>query len=74
MNDEPVNVMALVKDNGERYFFMYSDANKQNMLQALGRCASDVELSFSWHDAAVLSQKMREAEHPDRFTLPVVER
>ena len=71
--NEPVNVMALVKD-GERYVFMYSDGNKRDMLQTLGRFASDAELSFSWHDCAVLSQKMRESEHPSRFKLPVVER
>jgi hypothetical protein len=29
------------------------------MLRTFGRYASDPELSFSWYDAAVLSQKLR---------------
>jgi len=41
----------------------------------LGRYASNPELSFSWYDAAVLSQKIRQAtphSNPQpRFTLPL---
>jgi hypothetical protein len=53
-----VNVLALVKD-GERYVFLYDDASSASLLQTLGRYAADPELSFSWYDAAVLSQKVR---------------
>lgn len=57
MNQE-VNVLALVKGK-ERYVFLYNDSNQSEMLRTFGRYASDPELSFSWYDAAVLSQKLR---------------
>jgi hypothetical protein len=53
-----VNVLALVKDS-ERYIFLYDDESPQALLQQLGRFAADPELSFSWYDAAVLSQRVR---------------
>jgi hypothetical protein len=53
-----VNVLALLKD-GERYVFLYDDQSLPQLLQTLGRYAADPELSFSWYDAAVLSQKVR---------------
>jgi len=41
----------------------------------LGRYASNPELSFTWYDAAVLSQKIRQesrkASAPRRFELPL---
>jgi hypothetical protein len=53
-----INVLALVKD-GERYIFLYDDQSAAQVLQTLGRYAADPELSFSWYDAAVLSQRVR---------------
>ena len=53
-----VNVLALVKD-GERFVFLYDETSIATLLQTLGRYAADPELSFSWYDAAVLSQKVR---------------
>jgi hypothetical protein len=56
--DRGVNVLALVKD-GERYVFLYDDDSAASLLQTFGRYAADKEMSFSWYDAAVLSQKVR---------------
>ena len=53
-----MNVLALVKDS-ERYVFLYDDESPAELLQQLGRYAADGELSFTWYDAAVLSQKVR---------------
>jgi hypothetical protein len=53
-----MNVIALVKDS-ERYVFLYDDDSPNSLLQTLGRFAADKELSFTWYDAAVLSQKVR---------------
>ncbi|HID23176.1 MAG TPA: hypothetical protein EYP14_12345 [Planctomycetaceae bacterium] len=53
-----VNVLALVKDS-ERYVFLYDDQSIATLLQTLGRYAADKSLSFTWYDAAVLSQKVR---------------
>lgn len=53
-----INVLALIKGE-ERYIFLYDDDNRAETLRMLGRYASDSELSFTWYDAAVLSQKVR---------------
>ena len=53
-----VNVLALVKQP-ERYVFLYDDESTATLLRTLGKYASDPELSFSWYDAAILSQKVR---------------
>mgnify|MGYP006908223818 FL=1 len=62
-----VNVLALVKDS-ERYVFLYDEESAATLLRTLGKYASDRELSFSWYDAAVLSQKIRRLarEHQER--------
>lgn len=56
--DQDINVLALVKGK-ERYLFIYNDDNRAEILRVLGRYASDPELSFTWYDAAVLSQRIR---------------
>ncbi len=58
---QDINVVALVKGE-ERYIFLFNDGNKSETLRTLGRYASDSKLSFSWYDAAVLSQKVRNIE------------
>lgn len=70
-----INVLALVKGN-ERYVFLFDDDNRAEALRTLGRYASNPELSFSWYDAAVLSQKIRQTADEasvftDRFILPL---
>jgi hypothetical protein len=57
---QDINVVALVKGE-ERYIFLFNDSQKSETLRTLGRYASDPRLSFSWYDAAVLSQKVRSA-------------
>jgi len=56
--NEDINVLALVKGR-ERYIFLYEDSQRAEALRVLGRFASNPELSFTWYDAAVLSQKVR---------------
>jgi hypothetical protein len=70
-----INVLALVKGE-ERYIFLFDDQNRAEALRTLGRFASNPELSFTWYDAAVLSQKIRkivpvEPDLTSRFTLPL---
>ncbi len=72
MNDD-INVLALVKGS-ERYVFLYDDSSRAETLRILGRFASNPELSFTWYDAAVLSQKIRqESQFPaqSRFDMPL---
>lgn len=72
---QDINVLALVKGS-ERYIFLFDDDRRAEALRTLGKYASNPDLSFSWYDAAVLSQKIRqttpqgEADHP-RFSLPL---
>ncbi len=73
---DDINVLALVKGK-ERYIFLYNDGNRSKALRVLGRYASNKDLSFSWYDAAVLSQKIRRQhekkmapESSSRFRMP----
>ncbi len=72
---QDINVLALVKGE-ERYVFLFDDSNRAETLRQLGRFASNPELSFTWYDAAVLSQKIRQTvpatdtDFSSRFTLP----
>jgi hypothetical protein len=67
---QDINVLALVK-GAERYVFLYDDSSRAETLRVLGRYASNPDLSFTWYDAAVLSQKIRQesrkAESRPRF-------
>ncbi len=77
--NQDINVLALVKGE-ERYIFLFDDSRRSEALRTLGRFASNPELSFSWYDAAVLSQRIRQVSaetptpsqmnHP-RFELPL---
>jgi hypothetical protein len=71
---QDVNVLALVKGE-ERYVFLFDDDSRAAALRVLGRYASNPDLSFTWYDAAVLSQKIRqECTQPkpsNRFNLPL---
>ena len=68
-----MNVLALVKDE-ERYVFLYDDESTATLLQTLGKQAADKELSFTWYDAAVLSQKLRQTSAPAPVPAPHLSR
>lgn len=57
---QDINVLALVKGS-ERYVFLFDDNNRTETLRQIGRYAADPDLSFNWYDAAVMSQKIRQA-------------
>ena len=71
---QDINVLALVKGS-ERYIFLYDDLRRAETLRTLGRYASDPDLSFTWYDAAVLSQKIRQESQSfapvSRFDMPL---
>ncbi len=54
-----VNVLALIKGS-ERFIYVYDDASQQPLIEAFRDQAADPRLSFSWFDAAVLTEKARE--------------
>jgi hypothetical protein len=76
VSQQDINVLALVKGS-ERYIFLFDDDSRAETLRVLGRYASNPDLSFSWYDAAVLSQKIRQhTQQPSpkplrRFDVPL---
>jgi hypothetical protein len=76
VSQQDINVLALVKGS-ERYIFLFDDESRAETLRVLGRYASNPDLSFSWYDAAVLSQKIRQQSQPAsakplrRFDVPL---
>jgi hypothetical protein len=54
-----LNVLALIKGH-ERYVFIYDDASRGELIDTLRQWAADPQLSFSWFDAAVLTEKARQ--------------
>jgi hypothetical protein len=58
-DNDSVNVAALVRGS-ERYIVLYPDCKRCEALRAVGRLASNPDLSFSWYDAAQLAMRIRE--------------
>lgn len=54
-----LNVLALIKGE-ERFVYIYDDESRQSLIEALRSQAANPNLSFSWFDAAVLTEKARE--------------
>jgi hypothetical protein len=55
---KPPKTMLMLKGD-ERYIFVFDDEQIPDVLRIFGRFATNAELSFTWYDAAVLSQKIR---------------
>ena len=55
---ETVNVVGVARGK-EQYIFVFNDRTRTDALRILGRFAADPDLSFTWFDAAVLSQQIR---------------
>lgn len=58
--------LILQKGENEKYIFRYSLGNSPEILRVLGRFASNPDLSFTWYDAAILSQKIRQTENQSK--------
>lgn len=54
-----IRLLVLVKGD-ERYVFTLDDDNRLEALRQAARYAANPELSFTWYDAAVMSQKIRQ--------------
>jgi hypothetical protein len=66
--NQDINVLALVKGE-ERYVFLYTAEFKTDILRTLGRFAGNPDLSFTWYDAACLSQKVKGEAIPKKDIL-----
>jgi hypothetical protein len=61
------NVLALIK-GVERYVFIYDDDSRQELIDTFRDQAADPQLSFTWFDAAVLTEKARDQTRPQAHT------
>ena len=61
---EDIHLVALVKGS-ERYVFLFAHARWVELLRLVARYAANPDLSFSWYDAAVISQKVRSLTDED---------
>jgi hypothetical protein len=59
MASRDINVIALVM-GGVRYVFLYDDDSHEEAIRAIARHAANPDLNFSWYDAAVLGEKVRQ--------------
>lgn len=62
-----ISVLTLILEINEkgieRYIFVYHDEHIEEIQKTLGRYAANPELSFSWYDAACLSQRIRREKY-----------
>lgn len=56
---ESIDVIGLRRGD-ELWVILYDEATKPEALRTLGRWAANPELSFTWYDAAVLSQRINQ--------------
>ena len=63
VENDHVNVVVLVKGT-ERYIFSFDEQNITETRRQLGRFASNPDLSLTWYDAAILSQRIVEMTRP----------
>jgi tripartite-type tricarboxylate transporter receptor subunit TctC len=54
-----LNVLALVRGE-ERFIFVYDDQSRDEILDAIRDAAADPQISLSWFDAAVLTERARQ--------------
>jgi hypothetical protein len=57
----PVNVFItlLQKTDGQTFVWIWDEDRKAETLKEVGKFAADPDIPFSWYDAAVISQKIR---------------
>ncbi len=58
-DDDDVRFLILIRGR-ERYVFVFDREHLTEIRRVFGRFASDPELSFTWHDAAVMSLRAKE--------------
>ena len=56
---QEISVLALIKGK-ERFVFVYDDASRNKLIDTIRNRAADPEVSLSWFDAAVLTERARQ--------------
>jgi hypothetical protein len=57
---QELNVLALIKGD-ERYIFVYDDDSREALIDDIRDKATDPTIAISWFDAAVLTERVRNA-------------
>lgn len=52
-----------MKGDGEWYIYIFDEATTSQTLRAIAQNAAEKELSLTWQDAAVLSNRVRAIEN-----------
>ena len=60
MTCKPVNVLVVLKADGQKFAWAYTDDNYLEAIRSMGRCAANPEMSFTWRDAQRLTKKARD--------------
>jgi len=65
-----LNVLALFKGD-DRFIFVYDDASRDDLLNAVRNAAADPVSKLNWYDAAVLTERARHQFAQADAELPV---
>lgn len=55
-----VHILVRKREDGEMFAIVFPASRKADAIREMGRMASNPELAFTWHDAAVMATKARE--------------
>ncbi len=61
----PFNLSVTIRQAGtvdDRYVFLFDRESIPEIVRTLGRFAADPQLGFSWHEAALLTSRIREIQ------------
>ena len=53
-----LSILALIRGK-ERFVYVYDDASREDLVEAIRAQAADPAVSLSWYDAAVLADRAR---------------
>ncbi len=67
---QEISVLALVKGK-ERFVFVYDESSRDKLIDTIRNQAADPEVSLSWFDAAVLTERARQQAEPVGKPQPV---
>lgn len=56
--EHKATVLGVIR-GGERYLFIFDEASFGATLHTFRRFANNPDLSFSWHDATILGERLR---------------
>lgn len=62
---QELSVLALIRGK-ERFLYVYDDASRDVLVEAIRSQAADTTVSLTWFDAAVLTERARQQANQSR--------